>query len=198
MLIVGVQGSPNRQGNSAKMIQTALEYAQSKGAQTKLIEVNEILATLDSPFCTDCSKPCKGICLEGTEMEEVLEIMRKADGVICATPVYFGTLSGQTKAFFDKLRCLRGEKALLNTVGAAMSVGHTLYGGEEKSIDAIHDTMLVFGMTLVGDSQAQMGNGHFGAAMNDPVEGNQAGIERIQLLTQRVLEVAEATKSLRS
>jgi len=197
MLIVGVQGSPNLQGNTSYMIDVALEEAKRLGAEVEKINVDEVLKTMDSPFCTDCSKPCKGICTEGTAMADVLDIMRRADGVIFASPVYFGSLSGQMKAFFDKMRCLRGEKALLNVVGAALTVGHTTFGGEERAMAAMQDAMLVYGMTVVGNGHNDFNCGHFGAAMTDPARENKEGHEKIIAVTRRVFEVAQATASLR-
>jgi multimeric flavodoxin WrbA len=197
MLIIGVQGSPNLKGNTAFMIDLALKEAERLGAEVKRIDVEQVLKTMESPFCTDCSKPCKGICAEGTEMAEVLELMRQADGVIVASPVYFGSLSGQMKAFFDKMRCLRGEKALLNTVGAALTVGHTTFGGEERAMAAMQDAMLVYGMTVVGNGHSDFNSGHFGAAMTDPARENEEGQQKIIALTRRVFEVAQATAALR-
>lgn len=198
MLILGVNGSPNLQGNTAFMVDLALQEVKNLGGETAIIQVNDVLDTMSSPFCTDCSKPCKGICAEGTKMEEVLALMRKADGVIFGSPVYFGSLSGQMKAFFDKMRCLRGEKALLNTVGAAMAVGHTTYGGEERAIGVMQDAMLVYGMTVVGNGHASFNCGHFGAGMTDPAKDNQEGKDKIIAVARRVYEVAAATAGLRS
>ena len=47
------------------------------------------------------------------------------------------------ESFFDKTRKLRGEKALYNKVGAGITVGASKYGGQETTIKALHDIMLV-------------------------------------------------------
>jgi len=45
-------------------------------------------------------------------LEEAYEILKKADAIVMGSPVYFGSVSAQLKAFFDKTRKLRSEKAL--------------------------------------------------------------------------------------
>ena len=197
MLILAVCGSPNMKGNTAFMLNLALEEAKRLGAEVNLIDVCAALDTCDSPFCTSCSKPCRGICLEGTAMADVADLLRRADGIIFGTPVYFGTLSAQMKAFFDKIRCLRGENALLNTVGGALAVGHTQFGGEEAAMAAIKDAMMVYGMTVVGNGHSDFNSGHLGVALTDPARENKDAQEKMIAMTRRIVEVANATASLR-
>ncbi|MDI6688874.1 MAG: NAD(P)H-dependent oxidoreductase [Actinomycetota bacterium] len=40
-------------------------------------------------------------------MEEVFNLLKQADGVVLGSPVYFGTVSAQMKAFWDKTRDIR-------------------------------------------------------------------------------------------
>ena len=58
------------------------------------------------------TNPCSGVCYKGTELEEAFELLEKADGVIFGSPVYFGTVSAQMKAFADKARGLRGKNRI--------------------------------------------------------------------------------------
>jgi len=70
------------------------------------------------------------------------------------SPVYFGTrMPGQLKAFWDKTRVLRREKALAaECCRGAIAVGAgTLWGVKKTTLKAIHDMMLVQGMIIVGD-----------------------------------------------
>jgi len=75
-----------------------------------VLEVGELLNSVKNPFCVVCSNPCSGICYKGTKLEEAYEILKKADAIVMGSPVYFGSVSAQLKAFFDKTRKLRSEK----------------------------------------------------------------------------------------
>ena len=197
MLILGICGSPNHDGNTAHMLNIGLEEARSLGAETRFINVCNALDDCATPFCVSCSKPCAGICLEGTKMEQVVELLKQADGIMFGTPVYVGTISAPLKALFDKIRYLRGEFALCNVVGGAMAVGHSQYGGEEQAMNAVRDAMLVYGMTVVGNTHPSVGAGHGGCGLADPAKGNEDAKKKMIALTRRIVEVAEATKELR-
>ncbi len=197
MFIVGINGSPNHDGNTVFLLKEALAAAHKSGAKTELLHVAEILQGVEPPFCEICSSPCDGVCGEGNKLGEASDLLRGVDGIIIGSPVYFGTLSGQLKAFWDKTRVLRREKALLNVVGGAIAVGGARFGGQETTLKAIHDMMLVQGMIIVGDGCQDFDCGHQGACAQRPAEKDENGRRRAHILGQHVFEVAGATKELR-
>ncbi|MGI6145538.1 MAG: flavodoxin family protein [Clostridia bacterium] len=197
MFFVAINGSPNKDGNTVFLLKKGLEQLELMGAQTELIHTQEVLKSVKVPFCTVCSAICTGACLKGTLMEEVLQKLREADGLLIGSPVYFGTVSGQLKAFWDKLRCLRSEKKLLNVVGGAVAVGASRFGGQEGTLRAIHEMMLVQGMTIIGDGQKDNDCGHYGVAAQRPATEDQYAQQRMIIMAKRLFEVSQATQNLR-
>jgi multimeric flavodoxin WrbA len=189
LLIVGLNGSPNRNGNTKFLINTVLNKVKELGAETIVYDVQELLNSAKHNFCVVCSSPCSGICYKDTKLEEAFEVMKKADGIILGSPSYFGTVSGQMKAFFDKTRKLRGEKALYNKVGAGITVGASKYGGQETTIKALHDIMLVQGMVVVGDGYFEDDCGHHGVCAHSPADKDDVAIKRAEILAKRLFEV---------
>lgn len=197
LLIIGLNGSPQKEQNTFLMLKTALEEAEKLGAETKIINVVDALKGLKSPFCTNCTSPCTGICYENSPLDEVYNILGQCDGLIIGSPVYFGTVSAQLKAFWDKSRKVRSEKKLVNVVGGAIAVGASRFGGQETTVNAIHDMMLVQGLTIVGDGFIEDDAGHQGACGQKPVEKDEIALNRARIMARRIVEVAEATKNLR-
>ncbi|MBO8136695.1 MAG: flavodoxin family protein [Desulfotomaculum sp.] len=197
MLIIALNGSPNKDGNTAFLLREAVEIIKSGGVNVKLYQLSEAIDQARHPFCTCCSTPCSGVCYKGTLLEQIYEDLRQADGVILGSPVYFGTVSGQMKAFWDKTRALRKEKALINVVGAAITTGGSRYGGQESTARALHEIMLTHGMTVVGDGFYEDDAGHQGVCSQRPSNEDAEAIKRTQILTKRVMEVAQATAALR-
>lgn len=197
MYFVAINGSPNKDGNTAFLLKKGLEQLASMGAQTEIIHTGEVLRSVAVPFCTVCSASCTGACLQGTLMKEVLQKLRKADGLLIGSPVYFGTVSGQLKAFWDKLRCLRSEKKLLNVVGGAVAVGASRFGGQEGTLRAIQEMMLVQGMTIIGGGQKDYDCGHYGVAAQRPATEDQYAQDRMIIMAKRLFEVSQATQNLR-
>lgn len=194
--ITAISGSPNKKGNTVALLEEALDVCARLGAKTKIIHCREALKGQKTPFCINCETPCTLKCAEGTNLEKAMETVRRSHGLIIGSPVYFGTVSGQLKAFWDKTRSLRYDKSLLNVPGGAVSVGGSPYGGQEATVRAIHEMMLVQGMILVGDGHAEHDCGHMGAMANRPSPDDRYALERVRILAKRIFQLAEATRQI--
>lgn len=197
MFIVGLNGSPQKEGNTSFLLKEVLKGAEELGAETQLLNIVEAIDELKVPFCNNCTNPCLGVCYRDRKIGEMLEIIKKADGLVIGSPVYFGSVSGQLKAFWDKTRHLRKDKFFLNTVGGAVTVGGSRFGGQETTIKAIHDMMLVQGMLIVGDGYVDDDAGHQGVCGQKPAKDDEIAIKRANIMGKRIAEVAKATQGLR-
>lgn len=197
-LIIAVNGSPNRKGNTAVLLAEALETARERGASTRWMHCVDYLQDLKLPFCAACSSPCAGKCFEGHKLVEAFELLSQADGLLIGSPVYFGTVSAQLKAFWDKTRSIRASKGLLNVVGGALTVGGSRFGGQETTLRAIHDMMLVQGMIIVGDGHIEDDCGHQGAAAQRPASEDEWALSRCRIMGKRITDLALSTRELRT
>jgi len=197
VFIMALNGSPQKEGNTACLLNHALEEMKDSGARTALVQVSEVISSVKNPFCVSCVTPCDGRCYKDSGLASVFELIRGADGILLGSPVYFGTVSAQLKSFWDKTRLLRTEGALLNVVGGALSVGAARFGGQETTVRALQDMMLCQGMIVVGDGHPEADAGHLGACARKPSDSDVEGVKRARILAKRVLEVAKATSGLR-
>jgi multimeric flavodoxin WrbA len=100
MNVLCIQGSPRRQGNSATIAQRFLQVAGDRGATIETVLLNE----LDYKPCQACYA-CKTrleTCALEDDLTPVLKALGECDLVVVATPVYYGDISAQTKAFIDR------------------------------------------------------------------------------------------------
>jgi len=98
--IVSVLGSPRPKGNSTLIAERFTERARSLGATVRCYTLN----TLNYRGCQACYQ-CKigaDRCVLKDDLTGVLEAVRDADILVMATPVYFGDVSSQLKAFIDR------------------------------------------------------------------------------------------------
>ncbi len=110
--IVGILGSPRRGGNTEILLDTALEAAKNKGADVKKFILNE----LNFSPCQECKKIKKnGACLVKDDWQKVYAEIKKSDGIIVASPIFFGSISAQTKMFIDRFQCLWLAKNVFRT-----------------------------------------------------------------------------------
>ncbi len=191
MLILAINGSPNKDGNTVFLLNQVLEEAQSNGAGAEMIHAVDALSDQDKPYCDACSSPCNRSCIDGTQLEQVFDRLEETDGLILGSPVYFGTVSAQMKAFWDKSRCIRTEKSLIGKVGGAVSVGASRFGGQETTVRTLHDIMLIHGMSLIGDGSSDFDAGHQGVCAQKPAQQDQDAIMRAKVMGRRIVEEAK-------
>ena len=76
-------------------------------------------------------------------------------------------------------------------------MGSSRYGGQETTIKALHDIMLVHGMIIVGDGYFEKDCGHHGVCAQKPALADDNALNRAEILGKRMVEVCNATQSLR-
>ncbi|MFO7838589.1 MAG: NAD(P)H-dependent oxidoreductase [Desulfosalsimonadaceae bacterium] len=113
MLVLGLQGSPRKKGNTSYLLELVLEQAARRGAETRRIDVSRRNI---SPCmgCTNCEK--KGYCaITDDEMNtELYPLLRRADLILLATPIYFYNATSQLKKVIDRSQTLWARKYKLS------------------------------------------------------------------------------------
>ena len=99
-LIVGIGGTVRTPSSSERVLTVALAAAAAAGARTQMFG-GEILSRLPIYNPNDAEHP--------PERSALVEAVRRADGVIVATPGYHGSLSGLLKNALDSLEPLRDD-----------------------------------------------------------------------------------------
>jgi multimeric flavodoxin WrbA len=97
--VVAVIGSPRRHGNTATLVDAALEELQASGCDCTRIVLSEVRINACDAH-EDCGE--RRSCPHDDDMPGVLEQVYAADGLILATPVYYENVSGQMKTFMDR------------------------------------------------------------------------------------------------
>jgi multimeric flavodoxin WrbA len=99
MKVVGIVGSPRKNGNTEILTAHTLAAIAEEGIETELIR----LAGLDIKPCTACDY-CRteGKCNIKDDLNPVYEKMKQADGIILATPVYFGSATALMRACMER------------------------------------------------------------------------------------------------
>ena len=104
--IIIIDGGPRRNMNTAKMLQRLAEGAESAGKDIELKTIR--LYDLDYKGCMSCMA-CKlkgkasNICRFKDALTPILEEIAQADGLVLGSPIYFGEVTGQMRAFLERL-----------------------------------------------------------------------------------------------
>jgi len=113
---LGILGSPRIGGNSDLLLDKALEGAQNAGARTEKIILNELTF---SP-CQECAEVIgDGTCKIEDDLQVIYPKITEADVLILASPIFFGSLSAQTKMMIDRFQCHWRAKVASKNIKAA-------------------------------------------------------------------------------
>lgn len=101
MKILVLNGSPRPKGNTAQMIEAFQEGAVSAGHQVHVVDVckKRIGGCL---ACEYCHTKGNGACVQKDDMQEVYAILKEADMLVLASPIYYHGISGQLKCAVDR------------------------------------------------------------------------------------------------
>jgi len=103
MKVCGIIGSPKKHGNVDLLVSQLLKGASSQGAKTHKIFLND----LHIKPCQSCGvDPYPRYCLFDDGMKEIYAALQSCDVILLGSPVYFDTVSAQTKLMIDRCNCL--------------------------------------------------------------------------------------------
>jgi len=193
MTILGICCSPRRGQTTFRAMEACLEAsrAQDETITTRLIE----LAGLDIRPCDACGE-CKSrlACPIEDGFASLIPVLSDPDvaGMIIGTPVYFGTMTAQCKAFIDRCVMFRRNGWLFrNRMGGVLAVGGVRNGGQELAIQAVQAALLCHDMICVSDGHP---TAHFGATIFSGGEGgaerDDFGLRTARHLGRRVAQLA--------
>ncbi len=97
--VLGVVGSPRRNGNTETLVDEVLAGAEEAGAFTEKVILNE-LDISPCQACNTCQKT--GECIQRDDMPKLLEKMEQSQIWVLGTPVYWWGPTAQFKAFLDR------------------------------------------------------------------------------------------------
>ncbi|MCL1810715.1 MAG: flavodoxin family protein [Methanomassiliicoccaceae archaeon] len=124
MKVIALNGSPRLIGNTTNILIEVSDELEKEGIEMEQIQLYSVALTP----CNDC-RSCEirgdGRCiLEDDGLNDIVDKMREADGVILASPCYYGACSSQMKIFLERAGMIleKGDKGLKRKVGGAIVV----------------------------------------------------------------------------
>jgi multimeric flavodoxin WrbA len=117
MLVLGFQGSPRKKGNTSFLLSTFMQAVEKLGAQTRIIEVAQknIIPCKEYVVCEK-----KGFCpIDDDIKTEIYPLIRQAEVVVLASPIFFFNMTAQLKAVVDRCQLFWARKYKLGLTDPA-------------------------------------------------------------------------------
>jgi len=187
MKVVGFNGSARKDGNTAILINYVFGELENAGIQTEMVQ----LSGKDIHGCRACFKCFNnkdGHCaVDNDYLNECIDRMTQADGIILGSPTYFTDVSAEMKALIDRAGLVGKANGdmLKRKVGAAVVAARR--AGAVHVFDSINHFFLISQMIVPGSNYWNMG---LGLDKGD-VEKDSEGIETMKTLGRNMAWLIE-------
>lgn len=159
MKVLGINGSPRKDGNTAIMIRTALDELEKAGVETELYQFSG--KTIHG--CKACMK-CfqnkdKKCAFDDDDFNQCLEKMINADGIILGSPTYFTDVTSEMKGLIDRagfVSFANGRFFRRKTGAAVVAVRRA---GSTHVFDTLNHFFFISEMMVPGSRYWNMGIG---------------------------------------
>ena len=182
MKVLAINGSPRKQGNTARLLQEVAQTLENHGVAC------EILHLADHPVtgcrgCRQCGVHKDGHCVFTQDaFHEVFARMEAADGLLLGSPVYFSNVTSEMLALIHRagmVARVNGDRFRRKPGAAVIAVRRA---GAIHAFNSINHFFLVGQMFVVGSSYWNLGMGR----VPGDVEKDLEGMETMQILGQNM------------
>lgn len=178
MKVLAINGSARKGGNTEQLIRMVFGEVEKEGIETELIHIG------GKPLrgciaCMKCWESANEQCsIKNDAINEYVQKVKGADGIILGSPSYFANVSAELKAFIDRVGMVAKANGDLfkRKVGAAVVAVRR--SGEIHVFNSINHFFLIGQMVVAGSSYWNNGSG-----LNPgDVQGDKEGIQTMHTL----------------
>jgi len=161
--VLGIGGSPRKDGNSDILLDRVLQGARQAGATTEAVQLRD----LSFQSCIGCErcrrdKRCTGL---QDDMQGVYPMVERSRGIVAVSPIHGYTVSALVKAFIDRLYCYydfaeprpgpvasrlagQGRQGVIVAVGEQSSWE---FGGMDSTLAILRRNLDFLGFQVIGE-----------------------------------------------
>jgi multimeric flavodoxin WrbA len=182
MKVVAFSGSARKDGNTAILINHVFEELKKEGIDTELVQ----FAGKKIEGCNACNK-CfetkdKRCIIKNDIVNECIEKMVEADGIILGSPIYFADITPEIKALIDRAGYVSkaNDDMLRRKAGAAVIAVRR--AGAIHGFDTLNHFFFISQMIVPGSQYWNIGIGR----EKGEVENDTEGVEIMRVLGQNI------------
>lgn len=193
MQVVAINGSPHKEGNTYHALTMVGKQLKQHGIELSIVHIG------NKPIrgCMGC-----GMCFKNKDekcamkddgVNDAIQEMKKADGIIIASPVHYAGIAGTMKSFLDRAFYVAGSNGGLfrNKVGASVvAVRRT---GGSSTFDNLNHYLLYSEMMIASSNYWNIIHGRIPGEVHEDAEG----VQIMEILADNMawqLKMREATK----
>lgn len=181
MKVIAINGSPKSEGNTYHAIKVVTEELEKEGISTEIIHIGN-KSIRGCIACGGCFKNKDEKCVIDDEVNEIIQKMKAADGIIIGSPVYYASIAGTMKCFLDRAFYVAGSNGGLFRHKVGASVVAVRRSGEVATFDHLNHYFTITEMFLASSNYWNVIHGRLpGEALQD-----EEGIQTMRVLAKNM------------
>ncbi len=173
MNVIAINGSPRTEGNTFHALTGVGKQLQEAGINFEILQIGN-QAIRGCMACGACANNRDEKCSITTDsVNDLIQLMKQADGLILASPVYFAGIAGTLKSFLDRAFMVSGCNGGLFRQKVAAAVVAVRRTGGSSTFDSLNHYLTYSEMILATSNYWNITHGRApGEALQD-AEGVQ-------------------------
>ena len=193
MKVLAINGSPHSEGNTYHALNMVGRELMAAGIEFEIIQIGH-KGIHGCIACNNCAKNRDEKCaIKTDELNDWIQKMKEADGIIIGSPVYYAGIPGTMKCFLDRAFYVAGSNGNLyrHKVGAAVVAVRR--SGGTATLDSLNHYLTYSEMILATSSYWNVIHGTGPGEVENDAEGVQI-METLGKNMAWLLKMKEATK----
>jgi multimeric flavodoxin WrbA len=173
MKVIAFNGSARKDGNTAILVRHVFAELEKEGIETELVQLaGERLRGCIA--CYQCWQKKDGVCaVKDDIINDCIEKMKSAHGIILASPTYFADVTSEMKAFMDRTGMVARANGDMFRRKAGAAVIAVRRGGAIHAFDTLNHYFFIGQMIVPGSSYWNVGIGRNIGEVENDAEGIQ-------------------------
>jgi len=172
MKVIAVNGSPKADGNTYNSLKLVGDELQKEGIEFEIIHIgNKVIRGCIA--CGSCAKTLNERCIFTDEVNDALQKLKAADGILLGSPVHYAGVAGTMKSFLDRLFYVAGANGNLFRHKVGATVVAVRRSGGVSTFDTLNHYINYAEMIMPGSNYWNVAHGRAPGEMLQDGEGVQ-------------------------
>ncbi len=174
MKVVAINGSPKNNGNTAHLIDTIAQELAKEGIKTEVLHIGN--KTIRGCFgCGACAKNHDERCVAKDDeyVNECIQKMKEADGILIGSPVHFAGIAGTMKSFLDRAFYVSSANGNLFRHKVGASIVAVRRSGGVTTFDQLNHYLTYAEMMIPTTNYWNVVHGALPGEVKEDLEGQQ-------------------------
>ncbi|MDR2160862.1 MAG: flavodoxin family protein [Desulfovibrio sp.] len=173
MNVIAINGSPRQKGNTALALAEVLKSLEENGIATDCIHIGGE-AVRGCSGCYACMRKADRRCRFSDDcVNDCIDRMAAADGILLGAPVYYAGMAGTMKAFLDRVFFVAAANGGLFRLKAGAGVAAVRRAGSVTTVDQLNKYLTISEMIIPGSTYWPMVHGLAPGEAEQDAEGLQ-------------------------